>query len=121
METSTIPILKSGDCLISSPQVALHDKLAVQFKNEVLQQAIETRAKGFVLDVSAIDVVDSFLVRQIGEIAASLNIMGTQTIVVGIRPEVAMTLVEMGYSPERMQTAPNLEIGLKTLQKTWRI
>lgn len=120
MEKPSIPILKSGDCLITSPQVALHDKLAVQFKNDILQRIVETKAKGLVLDLSAIDVVDSFLVRQIGEIAAASSIMGGHVVVVGLRPEVAMTLVEMGFLLEGVHTAINLEKGLEVLHKIWR-
>lgn len=120
MEKASIPILKSGDCLITSPQVALHDKLAVQFKSDILRTIVETKAKGLVLDVSAIDIVDSFLVRQIGEIASASGIMGTHVVVVGLRPEVAMTLVEMGFSLERVHTAVNLEKGLEVLRETGR-
>jgi len=120
LERSVIPILKSGDYLITSPQVALHDKLAVQFKGDVLRRIVETKAKGLVLDISAIDVVDSFLVRQIGEIAMSANIMGAQVVVVGLRPDVAMTLVEMGFSLRGVHTALDLEKGLEVLRRTGR-
>lgn len=120
LEKVTIPILKSGDCLITSPQVALHDKLAVQYKDDILEKIVETKAKGLVLDLSAIDVVDSFLVRQIGEIATAANIMGAQVVVVGLTPEVAMTLVEMGFSLKGVHTARNLEKGLEVLAKTGR-
>nr|MDO8097639.1 STAS domain-containing protein [Candidatus Njordarchaeota archaeon] len=117
MEKVNIPILKSGDYLITSPQVALHDKLAVQYKDDILERIIETKAKGLVLDVSAIDVVDSFLVRQIGEIATAANIMGAQVVVVGLRPEVAMTLVEMGFTLKGIHTARDLEKGIEILHK----
>lgn len=120
MEKPSVPILKSGDYLITSPQMALHDKLAVQFKSDILRTIVETRAKGLVLDLSAIDIVDSFLVRQIEEIASASSIMGTHVVVVGLRPEVAMALVEMGFSLERVHTAVNLEKGLEVLQKTGR-
>jgi rsbT antagonist protein RsbS len=117
LEKVMIPILKSGDYLITSPQVALHDRLAVQYKDEILERIVEARAKGLVLDVSAIDVVDSFLVRQIGEIASAASIMGAQVVVVGLRPEVAMTLVEMGLSLRGVRTARDLEKGIETLRK----
>jgi rsbT antagonist protein RsbS len=117
LEKVMIPILKSGDYLITSPQVALHDKLAVQYKDEILERIVESRAKGLVLDVSAIDVVDSFLVRQIGEIASAASIMGAQVVVVGLRPEVAMTLVEMGLSLRGVRTARDLEKGMKILRE----
>jgi len=117
LERVSIPILKTGDYLITSPQVALHDKMAVQFKDDILRRIVETKAKGLVFDVSAIDIVDSFLVRQIGEIAIAANIMGAQVVVVGLRPEVAMTLVEMGFSLRGIQTARDLEKGLEVLGK----
>jgi len=118
LERVSIPILKTGDYLITSPQVALHDKMAVQFKDDILRRIVETKAKGLVFDISAIDIVDSFLVRQIGEIAIAANIMGAQVVVVGLRPEVAMTLVEMGFSLKGVHTARDLEKGLEVLGKT---
>ncbi|MFB3889673.1 MAG: STAS domain-containing protein [Candidatus Bathyarchaeia archaeon] len=117
MEKGSIPILRSGDCLIASPQNALHDKLAVQFKGELLQKIVTTKAKGLVLDLSAIDIVDSFLVRQIGEIATSAKIMGAKVALVGLRPTVAMTLVEMGISLTGMQVARDLEKGLALINR----
>lgn len=117
MESTSIPILKSGEYLITSPQVTLHDKMAVQFKSDILSRIVETRAKGLILDISAIDVVDSFLVRQISEIAATANIMGAQVVVVGLRAEVSMALVEMGFLLRGVHTARDLEKGLDILRK----
>ena len=117
MERVSIPILKTGDYLIISPQVTLHDKLAIKFKDEILQRIVETKAKGLILDISEIDIVDSFLVRQIGEIATAANIMGAQVVVVGLRAEVAMTLVEMGFSLRGVYIARDLERGLEILRK----
>lgn len=117
MEKVTIPILKTGDYLITSPQVALHDRMAVEFKDEILRKLVETKAKGLAFDVSAIDIVDSFLVRQIGEITTTAKIMGAHVVVVGLRPEVAMTLVEMGFSLGGIHTARDLERGLEMLRK----
>lgn len=117
MERFSIPILKSGDCLIASPQVALHDKLAIEFKDNLLKIIIASKAKGLVLDLSAIDVVDSFLVRQIGEIASSARIMGTEVVAVGLRPAVAMTLVEMGIPLTGVKVARDLEKGLTMFSK----
>ena len=117
MEKFTIPILKSGNCLIASPQMALHDNLAVEFKENLLQKIIENKAKGLVLDLSAIDIVDSFLVRQIGEITMSARIMGAEVVVVGLTPAVAMTLVEMGIPLLGAKVARDLEKGLALLGK----
>ena len=91
--------------------------MAVEFKNEILKRVLEARAKGLVFDVSAIDVVDSFLVRQIAEITLAAKVMGADVVVVGLRPEVAMTLVEMGFSMGGIHTARNLERGLEILRK----
>ncbi len=118
MEKIRIPILRFGDCLITSPQVTLHDEVAIQFKNDILDKIIETKVRGLIFDVSAIDVVDSFLVRQIGELVMTASIMGTTVVVVGLRPEVAMSLVEMGLSLEKIQTARDLEKGLEILRKS---
>ncbi len=116
---NSIPILKSGKCLIASPQVALHDKLAIQFKGNLLEKIVQTKVKGLVLDLSAIDVVDSFLVRQIAEIASSARIMGAEVVVVGLRPAVALTLVEMGISLLGVQVARDLEKGLALFNRSW--
>lgn len=117
MDMTYTPILKAGDYLITSPQVAMHDRIAVEFKDEILKKLLETRAKGLVFDVSAIDVVDSFLVRQIAEITSAAKVMGADVVVVGLRPEVAMTLVEMGLSMRGVRTARDLERGLELLRK----
>jgi rsbT antagonist protein RsbS len=117
VEECSIPILKLGDCLIASPQIALHDKLAVQFKDCLLEKIVDTNVKGLVLDLSGIDIVDSFLVRQIGEITVSARIMGAEIVVVGLRPSVAMTLVEMGIPLLGVKIARNLEKGLSIFNK----
>ena len=117
MEKFVVPILKSGDCLIASPQIALHDKLAVEFKESLLEKIVDTKVRGLVLDLSAIDIVDSFLVRQIGEIAMSARIMGGEVVVVGLRPAVAMTLVEMGIPLLGAKVARDLEKGLALFGK----
>jgi rsbT antagonist protein RsbS len=91
--------------------------MAIKFKDEILKRLLESKAKGLVFDVSAIDVVDSFLVRQIAEITAAARVMGANVVVVGLRPEVAMTLVEMGFSMGGIHTARDLEKGLEMLRK----
>ena len=92
MINSSIPILRLGNFLISSPQIAIHDKIAVQYKDDILQKIVEIKIKGLILDISAIDVVDSFLVRVISDIASSANLMGCPTVVTGMSPAVAITL-----------------------------
>ena len=117
MERDVIPILKWGNYLITSPQTALHDKMALRFGEAILKKIVETNAKGLILDISAIDIVDSFLVRKIAEIATSTKIMGAQVIVVGLRPAVAMTLSEMGFTLNGIYTALDLEKGIAILEK----
>jgi rsbT antagonist protein RsbS len=114
---SNISILKTGDYLITSPQVALHDKLAVKYKDDILQRIVKTKARGLVLELSGIDIVDSFLVRVIGEIASSAKVMGCQVVLVGIRSVVAMTLSEMGFVLQGVHTALDLEKGIDILTK----
>jgi rsbT antagonist protein RsbS len=97
--------------------MALHDRLAVEFKGDLLERIVTTKAKGLVLDLSSIDVIDSFLVRQIGEIASSARIMGAKVVVVGLRPAVALTLVEMGISLVGVKIARDLEKGLAMVSK----
>ncbi|HME54080.1 MAG TPA: STAS domain-containing protein [Candidatus Lokiarchaeia archaeon] len=117
MENSSIPILRLGNYLISSPQIAIHDKIAVQYKDEVLQKIVALKAKGLILDISAIDVVDSFLVRVISEIASSANLMGCPTVVTGMSPAVAITLTEMDLSLSGVFTALDIEKSLKILRE----
>lgn len=116
MEKSTIPILRLGNYLLTSPQIAIHDKIAVQYKDEILQKIVETKVKGLILDISAIDVVDSFLVRVISEIASSANLMGCPTVVSGMSPAVAITLAEMDLSLRGVFTALDIEKSLKILR-----
>jgi len=117
VENSSIPILRLGNYLISSPQIAIHDKIAVQYKDEVLQKIVALKAKGLILDISAIDVVDSFLVRVISEIASSANLMGCPTVVTGMSPAVAITLTEMDLSLSGVFTALDIEKSLKILRE----
>ncbi len=120
MEKSSIPILRLGTFLISSPQIAIHDKIAVQYKDDILQKIVEMKAKGLVLDISAIDVVDSFLVRVISEIASSANLMGCPTVVTGMSPAVAITLAEMDLSLRGVFTALDIEKSLRILREEER-
>lgn len=117
LEEVSIPILKLGNYLITSPQISLHDKTAMKYKDEILQKICETKAKGLVLDVSAIEIVDSFLVRMIGEITLSAEIMGIKVVLVGLKPAVALTLVEMGFTSEKSKTARDLDKGLEFLHQ----
>lgn len=117
MDSLRIPILKIGDILIASIQVALHDASAVQFKDDLLQKIHDTRARGVIIDLTALDVVDSFIGRLIADIAAMAALMGTRVVLTGLQPAVAITLVELGLELPRVLTALNLEKGLSMMQR----
>ncbi|WP_322488299.1 STAS domain-containing protein [Chloroflexus sp.] len=117
MDNLRIPILKIGDILIASIQVALHDASAVQFKDDLLQKIHDTRARGVIIDLTALDVVDSFIGRLIADIAAMAGLMGARVVLTGLQPAVAITLVELGLELPRVLTALNLEKGLTMMQR----
>ena len=117
MEYDRIPILKMEDFLVTSIQVTLHDKLAMQFQDDVLRKIEQTRAKGLVIDVTAIDVVDSFLTRILMETASMASLMGAKTVIAGMQPEVAIALVELGLDLRGVETSLNLEKGLDVLRR----
>ncbi|NJN68080.1 MAG: STAS domain-containing protein [Chloroflexaceae bacterium] len=112
-----IPILKIGNVLIASIQIALHDSTAIQFKNDLLEKIHETKARGVIIDLTALDVVDSFIGRMIADIAAMSGLMGTRVILTGLQPAVAITLVELGLELPRVLTALNLEKGLELMRR----
>lgn len=117
LDSLRIPILKIGEILIASIQVALHDASAVQFKDDLLQKIHDTRARGVIIDLTALDVVDSFIGRLIADIAAMAALMGTRVVLTGLQPAVAITLVELGLELPRVLTALNLEKGLSMMQR----
>jgi len=112
-----IPILKIGDFLVTSIQIPLHDKLAVKFQQDLLQKIEKTKAKGLIVDITAIDVVDSFITRILVEIAKMAGLMGVKTVLVGLRPEIAITLVEFGMELGGIKTALDLESALSLLRR----
>ncbi|MDO9586156.1 MAG: STAS domain-containing protein [Syntrophales bacterium] len=111
-----VPILKMGDTLILTIQVELHDKTAIRIQEDILQKIYETRARGLVIDVSAVSVVDSFLGRMLSDTANMARAMGVETVLVGIQPEIAITLQEMGLELKGVHTALDLEKGIALLQ-----
>jgi rsbT antagonist protein RsbS len=111
-----IPILKIGDVLIASIQTALHDTTAIQFKDDLLEKIHETKARGVIIDLTAVDIVDSFIGRMIADIAAMSGLMGTKVVLTGLQPAVAITLVELGMELPSVLTALNLEKGLALMQ-----
>lgn len=110
-----IPILKIGNALIASIQIELNDESAVQFKEDILNHIKATGASGVVIDLTAVDTVDSFLGRIIRDAALMARLMGAQVVCTGIQPAVAITLVELGLELEDVVTALNLEKGLERL------
>lgn len=111
-----VPILKQGDVLIASIQAALSDRDLDQFKDELAEKVGRFRARGVVIDVTALDVLDSFATRTIRSIAHTARLRGAETIVVGIQPEVAITMVQLGLSLDGVSTALDLEEGLALLR-----
>jgi rsbT antagonist protein RsbS len=110
-----IPILKMGDCLLVSIQVDMHDRLALQLQDDLTSRIASTAARGVLIDISALEVVDSFIGRMLGSIAAMSRVLDAQTVVVGMRPAVAITLVELGMSLDGVRTALNVEKGMELL------
>jgi rsbT antagonist protein RsbS len=117
IEASRIPILKIGDFLVASIQVELYDKSAVLFKDNLLQEIYRTKAKGLILDLTAVEVVDSFMGRIITEVGAMAGLMGTKLVITGLQPAVAITLVELGLELAGVHTALNLEKGIAVLER----
>ena len=111
-----IPILKMGEYLLVSIQVDMHDQLALTLQDDLTQKIVATRARAVLIDISALEMVDSFMGRMLGNIAAMSRILDAQTVVVGMRPAVAITLVELGLSLPGIRTALNVDAGLALLR-----
>ncbi|MGE4045742.1 MAG: STAS domain-containing protein [Acetobacteraceae bacterium] len=113
---SRIPILKLGSALLVTIQVEMHDDLATTLEEDLTNRIVETSAKGVLIDISALDIVDSFMGRTLANIAMIARILDARTVVVGMRPAVAITLVELGLSLPGVQTALNAERGMAMIQ-----
>jgi rsbT antagonist protein RsbS len=112
-----IPILRMGRFLLVTIQVDMHDRLALALQDDLMEQIRAKHARGVLLDISALDVVDSFIGRMIGNIAAMARVLDADTVVTGMRPAVAITLVELGLSLPGVRTALDIERGMALLQK----
>jgi rsbT antagonist protein RsbS len=112
-----IPILKMGKFLLVTIQVDMHDRLAMQLQDDLTERIVKVRARGVLIDISSLEVVDSFIGRMISNIAGMSRILDAETVVVGMQPAVAITLVELGLSLEGVRTALNVDKGMALLQQ----
>jgi len=110
-----IPIIKLGDFLLVSIQVDMHDRLAMALQDDLTIRVAKERSKGVLIDISSLEVVDSFIGRMLDNIATMTRALGTETVVVGMQPAVAITIVELGLSLENIYTALNVDKGMKML------
>ena len=112
-----IPILQIGDCLLVSIQVDMHDQLALSLQDELTVRIVGSRARGVMIDISALEIVDSFIGRMLNNIAAMSRVLDAVTVVVGMRPAVAITLVELGLTLTGVRTALNVDKGLAMIRR----
>ncbi|MEP6715456.1 MAG: STAS domain-containing protein [Terriglobia bacterium] len=111
-----IPILKLGPFLLVTVQVDMHDQLALNLQEDLTSRIVEAHARGVLIDISALDIVDSFIGRLLANIASMSRILDAETVVVGMRPAVAITLVELGLSLPGVRTALDVERGMDLLR-----
>ena len=118
MREEHIPILKMGDSLLVTLQGELHDRMAISFQEDLAARVSATGAAGVLIDISGLDMVDSFLGRTLSTIASITRVLDAQTVVVGMQPAVAITLAEMGLTLPGVLTALNVEKGMELLSNT---
>ena len=112
-----IPILKMGRYLLVTIQVDMHDRLAMALQDDLMEQIRRHHAEGVLIDISALDLVDSFIGRMLGNIAAMARILDADTVVTGMRPAVAITLVELGLSLTGVRTALDVDRGMALIAR----
>ncbi len=115
---SSIPILKLKDFLLVSIQIDLHDRMAQQLQQDILERISQTQAKGVLIDISALEMVDSFMGRTLADTARMASTLDAEIVIVGMQPAVAITLVELGLSLGGVKTAINLDEGYELLQES---
>ncbi len=111
-----IPILKMGEFLLVTIQVDMHDRLALTLQEDLTERIVREHAHGVLMDISSLQVVDSFMGRMIGNLAAMSRVLDAETVVVGMQPAVAITLVELGLALTGVRTALNVEKGMELLR-----
>jgi rsbT antagonist protein RsbS len=113
-----IPILKLGEFLLVTIQVDMHDRLALTLQDDLMSRIMKTGAQGVLIDISSLAIVDSFMGRMLRDIAAMSRVLDAETVVVGMQPAVAITLVELGLSLEGVRTALNVDTGMQLLHSS---
>lgn len=116
MKDQQIPIIQIRNCLLVSIQTELHDRLALDLQESLMERVRITDARGVILDVSAVEIIDSYITRILNDIGKSVRFMGAECYIVGIRPAVAMTLIEMGVELDSVNTALSLDLALEKLE-----
>jgi rsbT antagonist protein RsbS len=111
-----IPILKMGEFLLVTIQVDMHDRLAMALQDDLTKAISQTDARGVLIDISTLEIVDSFIGRMLSNIAAMSRVLDAETVVVGMQPAVAITLVELGLSLPGVRTALNVDAGMELLR-----
>lgn len=113
-----IPILRMGEFLLVTIQVDMHDRLALTLQEDLTQKIVNTSAKGVLIDISALEIVDSFIGRMLASIAGMARILDAETVIVGMQPAIAITLVELGLSLEGIRTALDVDRGMDLLRNS---
>jgi rsbT antagonist protein RsbS len=113
-----IPILRMGDFLLVTIQVDMHDRLAMALQEDLTGKITENSSRGVLIDISSLEIVDSFIGRMLANIASMARVLDAQTVVVGMQPAVAITLVELGMSLPGVKTALNVELGMELLRES---
>lgn len=113
-----IPILRMGEFLLVTIQVDMHDRLAMTLQDDLTNRISQTGARGVLIDISSLEIVDSFIGRMLGNIAAMSRVLDAETVVVGMQPAVAITLVELGMSLAGVRTALNVDAGMELLRES---
>ncbi len=116
-----IPILKMGEFLLITIQVDMQDRLALKLQDDLTEMIVKVHARGVLIDISSLEIVDSFIGRMLGNIAAMSRVLDAETVVVGMQPAVAITLVELGLSLPGVRTALNVERGMDLLRASLRL